>query len=370
MRKRVSFLLPVLVVIGLVFGCGEDPAKPTIRRLTASEVCGVAPLRVDFRGDASGGEALSDPSGSNNWLKFTWDFGDGTVIDNATSIAYHEYPDSGTYTVTLTAEDDSGEKAHDSIIIEVKQDSLVIDAFAHIAGTIVDQVETCEPIWFGITAEACGFDPVSDSYERFVHRWYTRGDTLNHPSPEVLYGQEDVGDQTIVLVLEDPVRSITRVDTVAINVQESGGADLALTADWSLTPGGVDSSTFDRVAPSFPDTLTISYFVTNRGPANAYYLEVQGELDGFVRILHIGHEANLGSYVFDGDEEDTWTWLIDAVDADQIARLDITFVLEQSAIPRSYYFDAALAPYSCDYTADDDDGDLDAAATLNIIPDQ
>ena len=111
MRRIVGILVPVVLVIGLLPGCSEDDAKPQITRLYASEGCGVAPLRVEFRGDASAGAPLDDPTGSNNWLSFTWNFGDGTVLSDATSVAYHEYQEPGTYTVTLTAEDNDGEKA-------------------------------------------------------------------------------------------------------------------------------------------------------------------------------------------------------------------------------------------------------------------
>ena len=52
-----------------VIGCGEDDPKPVITRLFASTECGVAPLRVDFRADATGGANLPDPTGGNNWLK-------------------------------------------------------------------------------------------------------------------------------------------------------------------------------------------------------------------------------------------------------------------------------------------------------------
>ncbi|MEZ4387708.1 MAG: PKD domain-containing protein [Candidatus Krumholzibacteriia bacterium] len=213
MRKHVSILLPVLLVIGLVLGCGEDVAKPQITRLSASETCGVAPLRVDFRGDATGGAPLADPTGTNNWLKFTWDFGDGTVIENGTSIAYHEYAAPGTYLATLTAEDDGGDRASRSLMVDVRADSLVVEAYSEVAGVLTSDVKTCEPVTFAITADACDFDPVRDSYERYVYRWTAGGVTYRDPSPVLTFSDADVGPQAVTLVLEDPVRSITRYDT-------------------------------------------------------------------------------------------------------------------------------------------------------------
>lgn len=363
MRTRICILLPVLLVIGLAIGCGDDPSKPTITRLYASETCGVAPLRVDFRGDAAGGEPLSDPSGSNNWLKFTWDFGDGTVIDDGTSIAYHEYDEPGEYVATIVAEDDAGERASRSIAIEVKADSLAIAAFSRVGDNITDAARTCEPVTFFITAEACDFDPVNDSTDRYVHRWQTAGSSYRSAEPVHFYTTDDIGEQMVTLRLEDPVRSVTRTDTISVAVTESDGADLSLQANWLLTSDGVATELFERDIPAFPDTLTVSYVLTNDGPETAYRIEVLGSLDGNNRIAHVSGSASLGSYVFDGNDEDTWTWYLELIAAGGTAQLDITFILEQGSIGNTYEFAAAMSPYACD----PDDDDLTVAPLLEII---
>jgi PKD repeat protein len=355
MRKRICILLPVLLVIGLAIGCGDDPAKPTITRLYASETCGVAPLRVDFRGDATGGEPLSDPSGSNNWLKFTWDFGDGTVIDDGTSIAYHQYDEPGEYIATIVAEDDAGERASRSIAIEVKPDSLIIEAFSRVGDNITTSARTCEPVSFFITAEACDFDPVNDSTDRYVHRWHTAGSSYRGANPVHFYTTDDIGEQMVTLLLEDPVRSITRADTITVNVTESAGADLSLQANWRLTtPDGVATELFERNIPAFPDTLTVSYVLTNAGPEIAYRIEVLGNIDGNNRINHLFGSADLGSYVFDGQEDDTWTWYIEAIEAGVSVQLDISFTLDQANVGNTYVFPATMTPYPCDQEVDDD----------------
>jgi PKD repeat protein len=126
-------------------GCEQD-TKPRITRLTATPSCDeityhtevkIDPedgsvvsidtltfdrngqtyskwLEVRFFGRASGGNELSDPTGANSPLKWTWEFGDGESVTDVVGPT-HKYveppPDgSDSYTVTLTVEDDDGDK--------------------------------------------------------------------------------------------------------------------------------------------------------------------------------------------------------------------------------------------------------------------
>lgn len=380
MRKRICILLPVLVVIGLAVGCGEDEAsKPSITRLYVSDACGVAPLQVDFRGDAAGGEPLSEPSGSNNWLKFTWDFGDGTVIDNGTSIAYHQYDAAGEYLATLTAEDDAGERASRSIVIDVREDSLTIAGFSRVGDTVTDVVKTCEPVTFEITADACDFDPVNDTTDRYVHRWSLfrivppgpeelSADTVltatfREPRPVHFFDPDDIFEQLITLQIEDPVRSITREDSFTVTVIESEGADLSLSASWILTDPEADGTLYQREVQDSIEILTVSFVLTNDGPETAYLLETQGRLDGFAGLTHQGGEADHGSYHHDGDVADTWQWSVDELAPGTSAQLDITFMLEQPNVGDEFEFTATTAPYACD----PDDDDLAVTAVLEYV---
>ena len=73
MRKLSLTLLMAALTIIVMIGCGTEDPKPSITRLYASATCGVAPLRVDFRADATGGANLPEPTGGNNWLRMRWD---------------------------------------------------------------------------------------------------------------------------------------------------------------------------------------------------------------------------------------------------------------------------------------------------------
>ncbi|MEZ4387707.1 MAG: hypothetical protein R3D98_09055 [Candidatus Krumholzibacteriia bacterium] len=89
-----------------------------------------------------------------------------------------------------------------------------------------------------------------------------------------------------------------------MNVTASAGADLSLATNWLLSPEGTAASLLERNIPQFPDTLTVSYVLTNDGPENAYFLEVTGADDNN-RIAHIEGVVGAGVYVYDDVDDHT-----------------------------------------------------------------
>jgi PKD repeat protein len=358
MRKLGLIAILAAMTALLAMGCGEDDPKPVVSRLYANETCGVAPLTVQFRGDAAGGTPGSDPTGGNNWLTMSWDFGDGTVENDGASVAYHRYTMPDTYTVTLTVEDDNGDQASRSVDIVILPDSLTIDAFAMLGDQPASLVETCQPVQLGITAETCGFDPIEDSYERFVFRWDVGGVIYDGPNPEFAFGAADIGEQVIYLQLEDPTRSVTRLDTLSLEVIESEGADLAISADWLLSPQGTESATLERDVPSWPDTLTFSVHLTNAGPAAAYDLHVDGNWPTYNRITYIEHATTDGTsnVVLNTDQVSgivlltDWDWYLEELPAGAEATLDMTFLIQTGGAGQSWQFPVTMDGYDCDLT--------------------
>lgn len=122
----MSTLRWILLAVGVVAlpGCGdgEGGAAPSdagpdsvnlspVAAFEASPPRGASPLLVHF--DAS---ASVDPDGAV--VAWTWDFGDGST--GAGEVASHTLTDPGTYTVTLTVEDDGGatDSAATTIVVE------------------------------------------------------------------------------------------------------------------------------------------------------------------------------------------------------------------------------------------------------------
>ena len=91
----------------------EMVGEPPTAVATASVLTGDAPLTVDFDGTDS-----SDPDGTI--AGYFWHFGDGDATDTDDAPS-HEFEAVGTYLVTLTVTDDDGNRASDTLIIEVDE---------------------------------------------------------------------------------------------------------------------------------------------------------------------------------------------------------------------------------------------------------
>ena len=89
--------------------------SPVITSATATPADGLAPLEVDFTAEAN------DPDGDD--ITYAWDFGvEGTDDDTATTAsASWTYPEPGTYTATLTVEDETGKSTSRAVEVTVRQ---------------------------------------------------------------------------------------------------------------------------------------------------------------------------------------------------------------------------------------------------------
>ena len=89
--------------------------SPVITSATATPADGLAPLEVDFAAEAD------DPDGDD--ITYAWDFGvEGTDDDTATTAAASwTYPEPGTYTATLTVEDETGKSTSRAVEVTVRQ---------------------------------------------------------------------------------------------------------------------------------------------------------------------------------------------------------------------------------------------------------
>ena len=80
-----------------------SPNGAPIARLSASPRTGTAPLEVSFNASAS-----SDPDAGDSIAGYTFDFGDGTTVTQASPTVDHTYAEPGNYHATLTVEDSRG----------------------------------------------------------------------------------------------------------------------------------------------------------------------------------------------------------------------------------------------------------------------
>lgn len=360
MRKLGLTLLLTGLIALVMLGCSEDEPQVVITRLYASESCGVAPLRVDFRVDATGGKPLSEPTGSNNWLKLSWDFGDGTSLENATSVAYHRYETPGIFTVTVTAEDDRGERASRSLEVQVNADTLSFSAFCLVDDVPALECPSCARVRFGVNAETCGFDPVADAYDRFTFHWNISGKTFHNASPIHLFSPQEEGPAQVIVRLGDPGLSVFRYDTLNVTVLPSLGADLSLRADWLLSDPSSPTETLALAAlppaGSLPVRYTYTIWAHNDGPENAYDLNVTGTLPNITNYTvrtAVFEEGTIssGSLTYDSAAK-RWTWFIPEMGPAETEFLHVRFRNEvrspPTAWPATLSFPVVMSPYVCD----------------------
>jgi len=358
----VMLFLTALAAVTLV-GCSEDNAKPAITRLHISEKCGVAPLHLELRADATGGVPQSDPTGGNNFLTMDWSFGDGSGIDNGSSIVYHTYEDPGVYVVTVSAEDADGDRASRSDTVYVFADSLQVGIISLVedpeTGDLVatSTVDACQDIRFLISAAACDFDSVTGYYERFLYRWEMQDDSNSvYLTPQVNHSfpPGNAGEHQIRLILEDPGRSITRNESYTLMV-EYQGADLEAQARWEAP----DPDTLVVPRGEFPSVYQYTVDLANRGPDPGYNVRVTGLFpeDEETDYRVDGWDASVGELSYAPDDS-IWVWNIDYVPAstNQYLRLDLEIA---DAVP-----DTHTILNQVEYVCDDDP--LDDAWTLAL----
>ena len=190
--------------------------------LTAEPTSGMAPLTVNF--DASGSTA---PFGTT--LRYSWDFGDGT-IGTGVSIE-HTYETTGTYTATLTVEASNGNSVNADQVVSATP---VPATEVHVASVTSDvRVESAQ-VKYGRVAIS-----ISDEHQNPVSGVAVTG---------IFYGNVNgtasgVTDASGVVVLEsnptgfDPAAvnfCVTEVSHVTLAYNPNANADAGFTCDINI----------------------------------------------------------------------------------------------------------------------------------------
>jgi chitodextrinase len=107
MKRSALFAVGLLLLSLAIAGCGFLNQTPTVQ-IIASPASGDAPLDITFTAKATDDGQI---------VLYEWDFGNGNVGSGKT--ANTNYPNSGTYTVTVTVTDDGGKTARATQTIQV-----------------------------------------------------------------------------------------------------------------------------------------------------------------------------------------------------------------------------------------------------------
>ena len=215
MKRLAITLLACLVLAMLVNGCDENESQPSFSRVRVSPACGVAPLDVEGYAIASGGNETGDPTGSNNNLEISWNFGDGGTASN--TLVYHTYHDPGNYLVRVTATDPDGKAAEDTFRVAVMADSLSVTAMTNFPD---GSLTTADMVDFDFRAETCGLNPdILEDYSKLTFHWALfDADSVNFRVKDPSFQFTTLGEHLIRLRVTYPGLSVTRFDSLYLDV--------------------------------------------------------------------------------------------------------------------------------------------------------
>jgi len=188
-----------------------------------------------------------DPDGVVLFSKYVWSFGDGGSAIGA--IVSHVYAQAGSFRVTLTATDDAGESASDSVSATIEKPNRppVADAGP----------DSSAKAGQSVSFNGSGSKDSDGWIASYSWEFNDRGATATGSKPSHTF--QDAGTYYVKLTVKDD-DGATASDTVVVTVDVLRPADLVVT--------GSDIS----VTPSYPkdgDTLSIRATIRNQGEVGA-----------------------------------------------------------------------------------------------------
>ncbi|WP_028114510.1 immune inhibitor A domain-containing protein [Ferrimonas kyonanensis] len=253
----------VLPKLGLVMTVTEQAADASTATVTLQRIDDGLYLKpVTQSSDQLTVTLNADTGNASGNVSYRWDLGDGSAIKTGQSIS-HTYAEDGSYTVTLTATDDSGASVSDTLSVTVT---------TPISGEVDSNVNGAS---VSLSADLSG------GVAPFSYRWdLGNGSSSTEASPQITYANS--GDYTVVLTATDALgtvfqqqQQITVVVPLAIALQASSDdLQVSLSADirggatehtlaWSM--GDDTGYTQSNVTHSYAEagTYTVTLTVTD-----------------------------------------------------------------------------------------------------------
>ncbi len=214
-----------------------------------STIGNVDPVIVSIDGPTAGTEqqtltwtGVVTDAGSADTHTWTWDFGDGSpILTDSIADASHAYEDDGTFTVTLTVEDDDGGTVTDTLVVTIENGPPVIDVL-----TVPATADEGATVVMSVSASDSPSDTLTYQWD-FDDSNVATGDTVSH-------AWADDGVYVVsVTVTDDDGGADTASATITVNnvapsidsfTVPSGNEGDVLTLASSASDPGADTLTF------------------------------------------------------------------------------------------------------------------------------
>lgn len=222
-------------------------------KTTPDDPTGTVPLQIRF-------DATQSSSPFGNIKSYSWDFGDGSPSRKGRSVTY-VYRTGGEYTVTLTIEDEKGNKAEDTkkVIVEnpavVPQAKITTDQ-PELRDGQVSYIKGTVPF----TVSFSGEDSTDGDDNIISYLWDLDGDGLYDESEgdSIDWTFETGGTITVGLQVIDADNQSTE-DTLEVRIDEFKVRPLITTEPTPATGTAPLTVTFDGSGSEYEDGTILSY---------------------------------------------------------------------------------------------------------------
>jgi len=254
MFKKIKFIIIFLFTGVFVFG------QPTASFTSAGSLCS--------------GDTITFTNTSTAYSISYWDFGDGT--DTWQDNPLHIYTQSGTYTVTLTVYDSSGntDQTDSSVTINATPDVTIIQNTA----------------LQSLTAQS--------SISGVSYNWYFNGDTTGAVDSAIYYLES--GTYRVVVTSSDACSSDTSIYIMLGSGTTTGSDSLSVVVNNNiLTPGvqdGANDVLFIDKLSSYQSPCYVTIF--NKWGQLVYKNDNYTNLGGFDGHDNKGRELDAGTYYY------------------------------------------------------------------------
>ena len=262
-KKKSILIMSLFVALAIVLiSCGEDdPATPVVPDTEPVAIFAVAStndLTVTFSNN------------STNATKYTWDFDDNGATSTETAPS-HTFSEEGTYTVSLTAEDDDGDTDVETLDVTVSETGV-----ASVEAGFISAVDAADWQTYTFTSTTT-FNNIDGTGATYAWDFDDNGATSDLESPSHTFSGAGSYEVSLTVTASDGTTTDTETQTLTLE---------APTEFFQGIPLGTDGYYINKIIASPDgDDQTKEYFeivgpADQVIPSDLYLISIEGDGDG------------------------------------------------------------------------------------------